>query len=350
MDAKVEVDEFKSFLKLPGGGEIKRCYYPFKLDTYGKGCSNNCVYCYARSVLHFRKLWDAEAPSVADFQKIEVLISKSLEGKGKFAKQFKDRIPLRLGGMTDCFSDAEKTHRVTLRLLQLLKKYDYPYLILTKNALVAEPEYLEAMNPELGYIQFSITTPFDDVAKVFEKGASSTTERLKAMRTLTDKGFYTAGRINPMWPTHTDGFNCGKRTFLPERTKSFRYFDWNLINMLADAGCKTVIAGFLRLSSWNLRWIKEATGEDVSWLFDPATKTHNAALHFSTEEKRWYYETAKEYANSKGMEFSVCYDGDEDYETFRYLWANPNDCCNGKGKIRGFKNAYDFDNSSFTAK
>jgi hypothetical protein len=34
---KVEVDEFKSFLKLPGGGEIKRCYYPFKLDAYGKG-------------------------------------------------------------------------------------------------------------------------------------------------------------------------------------------------------------------------------------------------------------------------------------------------------------------------
>jgi DNA repair photolyase len=341
--------EFKAFLKLPSRGEIKRCYYPFKLDTYGRGCSGDCCYCYAHSVITFWK-WDAKNPATADFQKIESALYKGISGFGEYAKLFKDRIPLRIGGMTDCFGNYEKTQRVTLRLLHLLKKYDYPYLILTKSALVADPEYIEAMNPELGYIQFSITTPYDDISKVFEKGASLTSERLKAMKVLADKGFYTAGRINPMWPMYKDGEMAGDPLLRGVQRREFRYFDWSLINMLADAGCKTVLCGFVRLSTRNIKWIKEATGEDVTWLFDPAMKQSHSALHFSAKEKKWYYEKAKEIANARGMEFSVCYDGDEGYETFRYLWANPSDCCNGKGKIRGFKNAFDFENPDFIAK
>ena len=47
------------------------------------------------------------------------------------------------------------------------------------------------------------------------------------------------------------------------------------------------------------------------------------------------------------MEFSICYDGDDAYEEFQYLWANPEDCCNGKGKIKGFQRAFDFENNAF---
>lgn len=347
-----EAKEFKSFLKLPGGGEIKRCYYPFKLDTYGCGCSNNCLYCYARSVLSFRKLWDKENPSVTDIKKIEQLFKAVFdEGKSrKYSKYLLDRIPLRLGGMTDCFSGIERSQGVTLRLLKLLKDYNYPYLILTKNKIISEDKYLEALDKDLAYIQFSITTPYDDIAEVYEAGADVTSERLAAMKNLSSIGFYTAARINPMFPIFPDGYYSGQRTFLPGMAKEFRYFDWSLIPMLTEAGCQTVIAGFLRLSSWNIRWIREKTGEDLTWLFDPATRQSNQALHFSAEEKRYYYEKCRNLCRENGMEFSVCYDGDEDYETFRYLWANPNDCCNGKGKVRGFQRAFDFENDEFIAK
>ncbi len=341
--------EFKSFLKLPGGGEIKRCYYPFKLDTYGCGCCNNCLYCYAKSCLYFRKLWDSKEPSSADYIRIEKLFTDIFDRKkkSKYSIYFEKRIPLRLGGMTDCFSKIENTQGNTYKVLKLLNKYNYPYLILTKNTLVANDKYVDVLSKDLTYIQFSITTPYDEIAEVYEEGAETTSERLKAIKKLSQSGFYVAARINPLFPIYSDGHFSGKDKQYLFTEQKLKYFDWSLIDMIADAGVKTVIAGFLRLSSWNIKWIKEKTGEDLTWLFDTRVKRSNQAFHFSTEEKRYYYEKIKNICDKRNMAFTVCYDGDEDYETFRYLWANKNDCCNGKGKIKEFKNAFDFVNTEF---
>lgn len=43
--------EFKSPLKIVGGGEGDRCRYPQRLDMYGCGCQHDCQYCYAKSHL-----------------------------------------------------------------------------------------------------------------------------------------------------------------------------------------------------------------------------------------------------------------------------------------------------------
>jgi len=349
--ANGQPDEFKSFLKIPGGGEINRCYYSFKLDTYGRGCQHDCPYCYAKSSLDFRGLWDERTPAAADFGKIQKLfedIFDSGKSRSKYREILENRVPLRLGSMTDCFGPIEKKQKVSLRLLQLCKEYNYPYVIFTKNKLVAQGEWLEALDPELAYVQFSITTPYDDVAREHEPVASSTSDRLSALKILADRGFHTATRINPLFPIYPDGYFSGERKF-EEEPKALRYFDWSLVDMVAETGCKMIIAGFIRLSNWNIRWIKERTGEDYTYLFDPKTKHKNTALHFSTEEKRYYYERIRDMCHKHGMEFSVCYDGDEAYETFRYLWADPNDCCNGKSHVKRFGKAMDFENDEFIA-
>ncbi len=69
--ANMAKDEFKSFFKTVGSGEGDRCSYPTRLDTYGRGCQHNCSYCYAKSLLSFRGLWDSKHPAVADIDKIE---------------------------------------------------------------------------------------------------------------------------------------------------------------------------------------------------------------------------------------------------------------------------------------
>ena len=330
--------KFNSPVKLPGGGETKRCFYPFKLDTYGCGCVNNCSYCYARSVLSFRKLWDADNPRPADVADIRKIFSDVFDKnkQTKFTEILTAKIPARLGGMTDCFSDAEKTFGRTREVIKMLNEYDYPYLILTKNKLIVE--YLDILRKDLCYPQFTITTPYDDRAKLFEPGASSSSERLAAVKTLSAEGFWTAVRINPLFPIHKDGYYSLGNTLVAD---SYRYFDWSLVDMIGAAKAKTLIAGFLRLSTWNIRWIKDATGDDLRWLFTPQ-KQSNTALHFSTEEKRYYYERIKKMCDKNGVDFSVCYDGDDAYTAFKYLWANQDDCCNGKGKVLGFQNAYDF--------
>jgi len=345
-------EEFKSPIKIPGGGEKNRCYYPLRLDAYGKGCGNNCLYCYARASLSFRKMWHPGNPAVTNVEKIEKLFEDVFElgKKRKYGKHLKAKIPLRMGGMTDNFQNAEEEHETTYRLIKLLNKYNYPYLILTKNTLVGTEKYINIMDKDLAYIQFTITTPYDDVAEVYEPGAQPPSEKLKAIKKLKEADFYVANRINPLFPMYSDGHfsNTKKQEKLFEKKdKLFRYFHWNLIDELADVGTDTVIAGFLRLSTWNIKWIEKATGKNLEWLFDPNIKQKNQALHFSTEEKRYYYEKIKEKCDNLGMQFSVCYDGDEDYEEFRYLWADKNDCCNGRTNVKGFGKTFNFVNPDF---
>ena len=94
----MEVREFKSFYKTVGGNEGDKCGYPTRLDPYGCGCMHDCKYCYAKSLLDFRKLWNPTNPSVADINKI----------KRKIAKLPSDIPPIRIGCMMD-FSQLKKS-------------------------------------------------------------------------------------------------------------------------------------------------------------------------------------------------------------------------------------------------
>jgi len=80
--------EYRSFYKTVGGNEGTKCHYPTRLDSYGCGCSHNCSYCYARSLLEFRNLWHPSDPAVADINKIRRKLDKIKSGT-----------VLRLGGI-----------------------------------------------------------------------------------------------------------------------------------------------------------------------------------------------------------------------------------------------------------
>ena len=73
--------EFNSFFKSVTGNEGDKCTYPTRLDVYGCGCAHDCKYCYAKSLLNFRGLWNPQDPSVADIKKVKKQIDKIAEGK-----------------------------------------------------------------------------------------------------------------------------------------------------------------------------------------------------------------------------------------------------------------------------
>lgn len=68
--------DFKSPKKTVGGNEGDKCNYPTRLDTYGCGCSHDCSYCYAKSLLDFRNLWNPTKPSVGDIKAISRVVKK----------------------------------------------------------------------------------------------------------------------------------------------------------------------------------------------------------------------------------------------------------------------------------
>ena len=214
------MEEFKSFYKTVGGGEGDKCHYPTRLDTYGKGCQHNCSYCYAKSLLSFRKMWNPKEPAVADIDKIAKVVNKIQPGS-----------TVRLGGMTDCFQPLEAQIRNTYATIQLLNKRRIHYLIVTKSAMVADDDYIRIMDKDLAHIQITVTCLDDDLYRKLDyEKASLPSERIQAIKKLQDLGFDVAIRLSPLIED---------------------YMDFDRLNSL---GINKAVIEFLRVNSWIRNW------------------------------------------------------------------------------------------------
>ena len=272
--------EYKSFYKTVGGNEGNKCHYPTRLDTYGCGCAHNCEYCYARSLLEFRKLWDPADPAVASVDRIARRLNKVDPGT-----------VLRLGGMTDCFQPAEKVHRVTYKAIQEMNKRRIGYLIVTKSAMVADDEYMQIYDPGLCHVQITITATDDDKALEFEK-ASRISERIKAVEKLQAAGFDVSVRLSP---------------FIPD------YIDMEKLNSIK---CDKILVEFLRCNAA----IRKTFPIDYS----DYTVKQDGYWHMPLEKKKQFISKIDGF-----KEVTVCEDESEAYEYWKGNFnPNPDDCCN----------------------
>ena len=260
------------------GNEGDKCNYPMRLDTYGCGCQHDCSYCYAKSLLDFRKLWDPKHPSVAPIQKISREIRKIPKGT-----------VVRLGGMTDCFQPCEKLYRITYKTIRLLNRRHIEYLIVTKSAMIAD--YMDILDKDLAHIQITVTTLDDDLCKTYEH-ASPPSERIKAIKKLQVAGYDVALRLSP---------------FLPS------YIDFNELNGL---GIKKILIEFLRANSWIEKWF------DID--YSEYTIKQNGYKHLPLKKKLEYL------SNITGFEeMTVCEDESTAYEYWqKHFNHNEHDCCN----------------------
>ena len=280
------VKEFKSFFKTVEGNEGNLCHYPTRLDTYGCGCQHDCKYCYAKSLLEFRNLWDAKEPSVADIGEIK-----------KVVKEIPKGTVLRLGGMTDCFQPLELTHRVTLQTIKELNKRRIGYLIVTKSHLVANPEYLEIYDKELAHFQVTVTTLDDDLSLTYEK-ASVPSKRIEAILKLQELGYDVAIRLSPIIE---------------------QYMDFDKLNSL---GIEKAVVEFLRVNSWVRKWF------DID--YSPFKLKQGSYQFMRLPDKK------RIISKIKIPEVSVC----EDYTPHFKFWQvnvnpNKNDCCNLRRRAEG---------------
>ena len=264
--------EYKSFYKQVAGNEGSKCHYNTRLDTYGCGCQHDCAYCYAKSLLDFRGLWNAAEPAVASLEKIEQKLENIQPGT-----------ILRLGGMTDCFQPMEEKLRVTEGTIMLLNKYGIGYLIVTKSDLVCD--YMSILDKDLAHIQISTTwLPCEK--------AVGTERRIRAIEKLQKAGFDVAVRLSPYVP---------------------QFVDFERLNSIQ---CDKIIVEFLRVNHWIKRWLPMD--------FREYTVHHAGYQHLPLEKKIEYL------AKVTGFdEVSVCEDVSEHYDYWREaVNHNKEDCCN----------------------
>lgn len=274
--------EFKSFLKTVGGNEGTKCHYPTRLDTYGCGCQHDCKYCYAKSLLDFRRMWHPHSPSVADVRKIERAVARLAKARPGMV--------VRLGGMTDCFQPCEQEYRATLETIKALNAHGLGYLIVTKSHIVALDEYLAVMDRRRAHIQVTVTTTDDALSATYEK-ASAPSRRIEAIERLQAEGFDVQLRLSP----YIEGF-----------------VDFDRLNAVR---CDKILVEFLRVNPWIRRWF------DID--YSPYTVKQGGYLHAPLEWKR---EVLKRITGFKRV--TVCEDETAAYEYWRdHFNPNPDDCC-----------------------
>lgn len=268
--------QFETVAKTVNGNEGGKCHYNTRLDTYGCGCAHDCKYCYAKSLLQFRGLWNPQSPSIGDVEKIARQVKKL------------PRAVVRLGGMTDCFQPAERLHRITYKTILMLNKRKIPYLIVTKNAMVAE--YMDILDPELAHIQISITTLDDALCATYES-ASPPSERVRALLALQEQRYDVQLRLSPFIPDY-----CSPA-------------------QISALGVNKVCVEFLRVNSWIRQWFKTD--------YSQYTVKQGGYEHLPLAKKI-------EYISGLDVpEMTVCEDEDEAYQYWKAKFNhNPDDCCN----------------------
>lgn len=274
---------FSVFYKEVEGNEGQKCKYPTRLDTYGCGCQHDCKYCYAKSLLDFRGLWNSQKPVVGNMKQIRSAIIK--------AKKSKVNI-VRLGGMTDCFQPLELKYRTTYQTIKLLNKYKIGYLIVTKSHIVANDEYLKIYDKDLAHFQITTTCLDDELYKQLDyEKASLPSKRIEAIKKLQDNGFDVSIRLSPLIE---------------------EYIDFDKLNNL---GINKAIVEFLRVNHWIEKWFNID--------YSKFTLKENGYKHLPLEEKKRILDKVKIPV------ISICEDVSEHYD----YWTNnfnPNkdDCCN----------------------
>jgi DNA repair photolyase len=190
------------------------CNYTKRVDSYGLGCQHNCSYCYAKSLLNFRGLWNSQAPLKSDLFEIKNNLSQLSKGE-----------IVRLGGMTDCFQPMELKERMTYKTILLLNYYKIHYLIVTKSDLVSRDEYLQIYDKNLSHFQISITSTDKETSLKYEK-APIPAKRIESIEKLYKSDFDVSVRLSP---------------FIEQ------YIDIDVIN---NINCDKILIEFLKVNHW----------------------------------------------------------------------------------------------------
>lgn len=278
---KIQKDLFASPYKKAEGNFGNHCKYPYRLDTYGKGCHFNCKYCYAKKLLNFRGLWKPENPAPASIKQIIKIIKATPSGS-----------VLKMGGMSDCLQPKESAIRITYNTIRLLNKKRIHYIIVTKNDMITRKEYIELLDPELAHIQISIPSTSQRVLD-YTDHAPSYERRKTAVETLQEAGYDTTVRYSPVIDKYTD------------------YKELNNIK------CDKILLDFLRVTN--------KITADISKVINPDefTEKYNNFRHYTLQKK---LDIIKKI-NYK--QISVCEEIPDHHQYFKeHINYNPDDCCN----------------------
>ncbi len=167
-----------------------------------RGCEHGCIYCYARPSHAYLELspgLDFETKLFAKTNAAELL-------RQELAKPGYKVSPISLGANTDCYQPAERKHRITRQIVEILSECEHPLTIVTKSALVERD--LDLLGPmarkNLVKVFVSIGTLDRTLARRLEPRAASPQRRLDTLRALSQAGVPCGVMVAALIPALND--------------------------------------------------------------------------------------------------------------------------------------------------
>ncbi len=156
------------------------------------GCSNGCVYCYARFMIKYTK----HKEDWGSFIDVKTNALETLK------KELRTKKPgsIFISSVTDPYQGIEKKYKITRKVLENLPETFEP-CILTKSSLVERD--IDVFK-KFRKIEVGITLTTLEDWKNFEPRASNPEGRIKALRKIHEAGINTYVFLGPVLPYITD--------------------------------------------------------------------------------------------------------------------------------------------------
>jgi DNA repair photolyase len=151
-----------------------------------RGCAHACTYCYAPSLVHDERRW-------GDYVDAKVNAPAVLNRELRSAE--KDVI--FISSASDPYQPVEAKYKLTRKALGVIRKHDFPALILTRSPLVLRDlDILQRLSwARVGFSISSVSNHF------FEPGVPSIEKRIDALCKLRDAGIKTWVSMAPIVPS-----------------------------------------------------------------------------------------------------------------------------------------------------
>jgi DNA repair photolyase len=167
-----------------------------------QGCEHGCIYCFARPSHAYWNLGAGLDFETRIFHKpgLARLLERELAAPGYQCK------PINLGANTDPYQPAEREHRTTRELLEVLLAHRHPVTLVTKGALVLRDlDLLAALAAQrLCSVAVSLTTLDDGLKRTLEPRAAAPPARLRVIRELVAAGVPVTVLLAPLIPALND--------------------------------------------------------------------------------------------------------------------------------------------------
>jgi DNA repair photolyase len=175
--------------------------HPFVIKGYNgltinpyQGCSHRCAYCYATyewSPEFYDKIYaKSNAPEVLE--------------KELAAWKSNTVTPVMIASATDAYQPAELRFELTRRCVKVLQKYNVPYYVFTKSAMIERDFELHRQYQHNCFVVWSVTTCDEKIRRVIEPGTPPASRIFKVIKKFAEAGLCCGVNIDPIIPLVTD--------------------------------------------------------------------------------------------------------------------------------------------------